>query len=214
MAKDQSEYKIDMLFKEYDQVSQGIRSLVLFSERILALGIAIMTIGLAYGLKEKINEILIFQPVVVSAVLLYAAHIYAELRAMAGYKMFLEEKINIVVGEQILLWEGVLAKRRRRAIGQKLLYLIYLILYLVTVHLSLNIAWTYGLSTFIVIVSLIIILLVGIIVSYVEMYKALGSFYENAKSVGELPIASEVKILEKTPEPAIKQIKKKKSEVK
>lgn len=187
MAKEKNDYKMEVLMKEYDQVSQGLRALILFSEKLLALGIAIMTIGLTYGLKEGFDDILLLQPVVISAVLLYAAHIYAELRAVAGYKKHLEERINGEIGENILLWEIVIARGRRRAIGQKLLYLIYLTLYLVTVHISLRIAWRkHSLGVFILISSIIIVLLIGVIVSWVEMYRALNSSYGAAQKVAEL----------------------------
>jgi hypothetical protein len=72
------ELKIGLLFKECDSVGQGIRNLSLLAEKISALGFAVIAAGLAYGIKENINEILLFLPFAFFGVLLYGIHVLTE----------------------------------------------------------------------------------------------------------------------------------------
>lgn len=176
------EIKINLLIKECDSVGQGIRTLLLSSEKIIALGFTIIAAGLTFGLKEKINEILLFLPFAVFGVLLYGIYIFTELMSLGGYKCHLEEKINKTLGENVLLWELFIAKGRHRAFVKYFLYLIYVLFLGLTVFISLSTAWQhYTKSTFGGIVIGILFLTVGLIIALNKMNKVFDRTYQVAK---------------------------------
>lgn len=183
-SKDNS--SLDILLKEYDQVSEWVRSLFLSSEKLIGFGVALVTVGLSYGLKEKVYEVLLLLPIVLSGVLLYAAHLTTGLRAVAGYKKYLEERINEALGGEYLLWESHLAKSQHRLIGQKLIHLVSAILYLLSIWLSLQTAWQfYRREIFYSLVIINLVFFTGIIISVVEMYRVFDRIYQSSKSIVE-----------------------------
>lgn len=176
------EIKINLLIKECDSVGQGTRTLFLSSERVIALGFTIIAAGLTFGIKEKILEILLFLPIAVFGVLLYGIHISTELMSLGGYKCHLEEKINITLGENVLLWELFIAKERHGAFGGTFLYLIYALFLGLAVFISLSTALQhYTKSTFWGIVIVILFLTVALIISLYKMNKAFDRTYQIAK---------------------------------
>ena len=184
------EFKIELLIKECDSVGQKIETLFLASEKVIGLGLAIIAAGLTFGLKEKINEILLFLPIAVLGVMLYGVHIFTELTSLGGYKCYLEERINTIFGENILLWESFIAKGRHHAFVTYFLHFVYLLFLASTIYISLNTACRhYESSVFWGIVIVILTLSVGLIVSLVKMYGAFNKTYQMAKRQANQKIA-------------------------
>jgi len=184
------ELKIELLIKECDSVGQEIKTLFLASEKVIGLGLAIIAAGLTFGLKEKINEILLFLPIAVLGVMLYGVHIFTELMSLGGYKCYLEERINTILGENILLWESFIAKERHRAFITYFLHFVYLLFLASTIYISLNTACRhYESRVFWGIVIVILTLSIGLIVSFVKMYRAFNKTYQMAKRQANQKIA-------------------------
>lgn len=182
----EEKHKNDVLFREYESVGQVIYTLFLTSEKIIALGFTVIAAGLTYGLKEEINEILLFLPVAVFGVLFYGVHLFTELMSLGGYKRHLEEKINVSVGENVVLWQLFIAKGRHKAFGKIFLYIIYLIFLGLTIFISLSTAWQhYTKSTFGCSVVIILFLGYGLIISLYKMNRAFEETYQIAKKSSE-----------------------------
>ena len=183
LTKQKDDPAREVLLKEYDHVSQSVRNLFLATEKSMGLGVALTTVGLAIGLKEKLYESLMLLPIVFAAALLYALYLTTELRAIAGYKKHLEEKINEMHGEELLLWETQIAKSRHRLWGQKVFYFVGVVLFLISVYASLDTARQhYSLPVFISLIVIEIVLAAGLLISVIEMFKSFGLTYEVAKS--------------------------------
>lgn len=125
--------QIELLQKEYDNVWQGIRNLSLAGSKVIALGLTIIAAGLTLGVKEKILDILLLLPIAIYGVLFYGIHISTELISLGGYKRYLEEKLNGITGNNILLWELSIARRRHSAFGKNFLYIIYVLFLVLTI---------------------------------------------------------------------------------
>jgi len=180
------ELKIDLLFKECDSVGQGIRNLSLLAEKISALGFAVIAAGLAYGIKENINEILLFLPFAFFGVMLYGIHILTEGMSLGCYKRHLEEKINITFGEHLLLWELFIAKERHGAFARFFLCIVYLFFLVCTGFISMKTALqNYTKSTFVFILIGILFSIVVLIISYCKMNRAFDRIYQIAKKQSE-----------------------------
>ena len=180
------EIKINLLIKECDTIGQGIRTLILAGERVVALGFAVIAAGLTFGIKEKIDEILLFLPFAVFGVLLYGIHIFTEVMSLGGYKRNLEEKINVILGENLLLWELFLAKERHGAFGKTILNLVYAFFLVLTIFISLSTAWrNYTKGTFGGLVIGILFLTICLVISMYKMDKAFHRTYQIAKKQSE-----------------------------
>jgi protein-S-isoprenylcysteine O-methyltransferase Ste14 len=176
------ELKIDLLFKECDSVGQAIRNFSLLAERISALGLAVIAAGLAYGIKEKINEILLFLPFAFFLVMLYGIHILTEGISLGGYKRHLEGRINNIFGEHLLLWELFIAKERHGSFARFFLSIAYLLFLVCFGFLSLKTALqNYTKSTFVFMLIGILFSVVILIISYCKMNRAFDRVYQIAK---------------------------------
>lgn len=178
--------KINMMAKECDSIGQAVRNFILGEERIIALGLTIMGAALAYGLKEKINEILLILPIAVFGVMIYGSRLFHELMSMAGYKKYLEEKINNKVGENILFWELFISKEMHGSFPNKVLYIIYVIFLALTVYISLGTASKYySKNIFWGMVIVISFLTIGLIISFIKMNRAFEKIYTLSKRESE-----------------------------
>jgi len=180
------ELKIEILMKEYECVGQKIEALFLTSERIIGLGIVVIVAMLTFGLERKINSILLFLPVAFLGVLLYGVHVFTELTSLGGYKRYLEERINTIFEENLLFWESIIAKKRHYAFVTYFLHFLYAFFLVLTVSLSLHTAWQhYGNKVFWFIITFLLGLSIGLIISLVKMYKAFDETYKMAKKIAK-----------------------------
>lgn len=180
------EIKINLLIKECDSVGQGIRTLFLSSEKLIALEFTIIAAGLTIGIKEKINEILLFLPIAAFGVLLYGIHIYTELLSLGGYKRYLEEKINITLGENVLLWESLITKTRHFDFVTNILWIIYTFFLVLIILIGLSTALQYYTKgTFWAMVIVVLFFTVSLIISLYRMTKIFDKTYQIAKKQSE-----------------------------
>jgi hypothetical protein len=181
--KEKEKARLDLLMKEADTTGQGIRTILLTSERIIALGLTISGAGLAYGIKEKIYDVLLFLPVAVIGVFIYGTALFTELMSLGGYKKHLEEKINRLLGQNILLWESSIAHKRHSAFVKVALYIIYSLFLALTIYVSLSTALKYYVMATVwglIILDLIMLIFLGI--TLIKMVKTFDETYLHAKS--------------------------------
>lgn len=113
-------------------VSEDITELELGNERILGIGVTIISFGFTLGLKESISEIFLILPLLIFCLLFYSLYKYTTIMTLGGYKKFLEAEINNETGEAVLLWEQ-LRNVRDQNLGQisiNVLYSIYAVILL------------------------------------------------------------------------------------
>lgn len=181
--KEKEKARLDLLMKEADTTGQGIRTILLTSERIIALGLTISGAGLAYGIKEKIHDVLLFLPVAVIGVFIYGTALFTELMSLGGYKKHLEEKINHLLGQNILLWESSIAHRRHIAFVKFALYITYTLFLGLTIYISISTACRYYVTaTFWCLITLDFTMLIFLGIALMKMAKTFDETYMHAKS--------------------------------
>ena len=180
------ELRIELLIKECERVGQVISSMTPTVEKIIGLGCTVIATGLIFGIKEKIDEILLFLPVAVFGVFFYGIRTATETRSLGGYKRHLEEKINTILGQNILFWESLMAPNMHGSFAMKLLYFIYAFFLVLIVFISLSTAWKYYTrSTFWCMVIILLLLFIGLIISLHKLYKTFDRTYQLVKKYSE-----------------------------
>lgn len=116
---------IEVLIRECETVGQQINTFILANQKTIGLGLAVLSAGLVYGLKEQIKEVLLFLPIAAFGILFYGIRIITETMCLGGYKHHLEETINRILGKNILLWESFIAPNLLHGSVTKFLYFIY-----------------------------------------------------------------------------------------
>jgi hypothetical protein len=117
----------ETLQKEYERLATDIRGIETANDKAIGLGLTIVGLGLAYGIRENLALVFIFLPVALIGVFLYGVLQYHNLFWLGGYKRAVEEKINDLAGRNVISWEALVQMRRGRVnlinVGLALVYL-------------------------------------------------------------------------------------------
>lgn len=104
-----------VLLREAEGTAAAIRSLFLFSERVIALGLSLLALGASVGVAQDAQEVLVALPFGVISLAGYGlVHLGTELLMLGGYRRYLEESINDLVGGDALTWESKVVPKLRR----------------------------------------------------------------------------------------------------
>ena len=147
--------------------------------------------GLVYGIKEKINEILLVLPIGLYGVMFYAVLNTFIVMTLGGHKKYLAERINTYFGEELLIWERVANKMIHPNISQICLHFLYAVCLFVVVFIgygsaSLNYCSEIRIAYIAVIIGMSILLVISLVV----MGKAFNRAYTISKdSWGKKPQA-------------------------
>jgi hypothetical protein len=106
-----TKYKNDVLTAEYVRVSSSIQGQESQSDKILSIGVTIISVTAAAGIAQKVYAIFFLVPMAVIAISLYALSTYFYIQSLAGYKRHLEDLLNDPVGEGLLIWERLVQQR-------------------------------------------------------------------------------------------------------
>ncbi len=128
----------EILLKEYERLCTEIRSIEANNEKVIGFGIAIITAGLAYGIDKDLLALFFFVPIGLLGVVFYAILQYRRLFRLGGYKRSLEYKLNEISGQQLLIWEDIVASTSRLNISNRSLGAIYISVILMSSVLSLH----------------------------------------------------------------------------
>jgi hypothetical protein len=127
---------IDVLVSELQDARKRLTDIMLSSERVLATGVAILAIAANVALAQHFTQPLLFIPLLADGLIAYMAYMYAELFALGGYCLLLEEEISTRTGDQRLaFWETVIAPLRLTAIPRRILQI-----FVVAIAIGLNAA--------------------------------------------------------------------------
>ena len=106
------EQLVAWLIEEARSVGEQITQTFLSSERVLATGVAVLSLGAGFAVAREKSYLLMGFPILASVIAAYAAFMSAELMALGGYRAALERKIHLLAGRPVSIWESVLAEQR------------------------------------------------------------------------------------------------------
>lgn len=96
---------VDVLLKEHEITCSQIREMVSYSDRMFGLGITLVGAVFIYGVKERLAEVVVAVSFIFIALLLFSATIYTCIFSLGGYRLYVEEQLNHMLGRNLLKWE-------------------------------------------------------------------------------------------------------------
>src|SRR5438128_3437264 len=104
------EQRIDVLTQEADRVGKAIHELYISSATIVAATLSLATLATTIGRDDRTRYAnVVLSPFLALALLLYSLDRNSEMRALGGYKRYLEEEVNQLIEKPALLWESWIA---------------------------------------------------------------------------------------------------------
>ena len=176
--------QLEHLTNQSDGFGSAIGSVMLQSSRVIAVGTAVALSVIGISLRTKSSEILILLQYLMFVLFFHYINLHTSILEMGGYKRYLEEEINAIIGEKIHLWETELVPRRHYNIANQFLAAIFLIILLGSVVIGLYVSYSYKYSwVFYASITADAILIVGLILAVAHMRKAHKKTYEDARCV-------------------------------
>jgi hypothetical protein len=128
---------------ELARVSDVISSILLSYDRLFAIGAVVFGGGLSIGLQRGRSSILAILPLPITLLFVFGNLLVLEQTAQAGYKRFLEERLNQMIQQNLLAWECYLAPRipHRSLTGRFILPALYYAFLVGTWAISLVTVW-------------------------------------------------------------------------
>lgn len=176
--------KLSVLKSEYERMCTEIRSVEANNEKTVAFGLSIITAAFAVGAAQHVCEIFFIIPIAITGVFFYAVLMYTFVFSMGGYKAFLEERLNELMGSQFLLWEQLVQVRQRDNMVRPALVSIYLLIAGVLTYVSVTgIMTKYGFSAGMIELLVVLLLLMVLLLSLMRMEAMYQRIYSSAKKL-------------------------------
>jgi hypothetical protein len=113
--------RIRIMIDEVADLTRAMRELLMTADRFVYLGGLVAAAALTLGVvkyREGDNwVILVFAPYGLAIALGYLIQVYTEVERRAGYKAYLEERINAMVSEPLLLDSHVNSRKKRNRLS-------------------------------------------------------------------------------------------------
>lgn len=106
--------QVEILVKEYERASADIRSIEANNDKIVGFGLTLVGAGFTYGVIQSLVEVFFFLPVASIGVILYTTLQYHNILWIGGYKRAIEDKVNLIIGSDVMIWERVVSRHRTR----------------------------------------------------------------------------------------------------
>ena len=100
---------VDAALRAYDSAHAEGVSMQRKADAAVGFGLAFVSAAMSLGLYQGIKEAFFFVPLASLSILLYMVLVYTIVLALGGYRRFLEERINEVLGRALLAWERSVA---------------------------------------------------------------------------------------------------------
>jgi hypothetical protein len=104
---DEATVKLDLMIKEYTHVATEIAALYRSTDRPLAIGLAVVSGGLLLGLQDNLTQVLLVLQLALFGVLFSFLVILTELKALGGYRRFLERAAESAIGRSPSILGGL-----------------------------------------------------------------------------------------------------------
>lgn len=143
---DKEKLKIELLVKQYDDISNEIRNINNIQHKLITIGILLFTGVLIYGIDhqttnpELLTLLILFFQLIFLGLLLFGLFTHGGIMSLGGYKHFLEEEINANFGEDLFLWQSFIIKPKISNLGtqsDRYNYLLFMIIYIIPSFCSL-----------------------------------------------------------------------------
>ena len=166
---------------EYECVTKELHGRIDDILKIVSLGLAILGVGLSVGLSQNQYKILLLLPLAYFGVLLFYVYTIRNLFLLGGYKKFLSDKINSLLGDRVLVWENISKKEVHLNVNRIFLELVFLFTGILTVWASVDTAACYLDCRWVTIVAAgNAVLSLGLVLSVVDAIRIRKSSYEFA----------------------------------
>ena len=99
--------EMSTLIGEHNRVCSEIRSIESANDKILNIGVSLITLGLLYGINSHIEGVYFLMPPAILSLFIYAILQYYFIAWFGGYKRNIEEMVNLRFKKNILTWEHV-----------------------------------------------------------------------------------------------------------
>lgn len=97
----------DVLLKEYEITCSQIREMVSYSDRMFSLGVTLVGAVFLYGIKEKLAGVIVTVSFVSITLLLFLTTVYTAIFSLGGYRLYIAEQLNQLMGYDYLRWEKI-----------------------------------------------------------------------------------------------------------
>lgn len=176
--------KLGVLKSEYERMCTEIRSVEANNEKAVAFGLSIITAAFAVGAAQHVFEIFFIIPIAITGVFFYAVLMYTFVFSMGGYKAFLEDRLNELMGSQFLLWERLVHVRQRDNMIRPALVSIYLLIAGVLTYVSVvGIMTKYGFLAGMIELLLVLLLLMLLLFALMRMEAMYQRIYSAANEL-------------------------------
>jgi hypothetical protein len=171
----------EMLRSEYERMCVEIRAIEANNEKAIAFGLSIISAAFAVGIAQHVREIFFIVPVAIVGVFFYAVLMYTYVFSMGGYKAFLEDRLNELMGSRFLLWERLVQVRQKDNMIRPAMVCIYLLISSVLTYVSImNIFDGYGFLVGWAVLLVTLSLLLVLVFALRRMLRMYHQIYERA----------------------------------
>lgn len=178
-----STFRNEALITEYKRICDDIRSFETQSDKILNLGVGVVSLSALVGVHYAVALIFFMIPVATSVVVLYTILTYCHIQSMGGYKRYIEDQINVIVTDKLLVWEAVVTEREKHNLVRNFLLTTYAIAVVGLMGASVYyVNKEYGRYPMYAILALIALFFVAIYISVRKLTKINDQTYANART--------------------------------
>ena len=174
----------EILLREYDITMREMVRRIDLNAKTIGLGFIVLATAFSFGLKERVNEILIVAPLPAFAVLFYSIFNNTLIFLLAGYRRYIAERLNALAGERILVWvpmSSPLIVKNWAIIALNCLNITFLAL---TVFVSLNTLLNlYGYFAYAVMAAIMVALTTVSIVAALRILRASDEAYQLSRQL-------------------------------
>lgn len=133
--------KLEVLLKEKESATQEIIFKLGTSEKMLSVGVAAIAAGLSYGIKEKINLVVMLMPILLFGLSLFWLDKYYGMLILGGYKKAIEDEINLCLGERVVFWEEMAHSNMHSSITNISFFAFFCVFLVIVVGSALYYLW-------------------------------------------------------------------------
>jgi hypothetical protein len=174
---------LDLLFGQYKILAEDIRQIESSNEKVLSLGVTIVSVSIVYSLKEGLGEVLFIAPIGYIGVLLFVSHQYHHLFWRGGHKRAIEERLADVYGLNTLCWEKLITEQRSRFNFGNAMFGLFILVSLVAISVfcSYSVYNKYGLLECTALTLLIIWLFCSLVLNIIDARRSFDVSYAESK---------------------------------
>ena len=171
--------KLKVLLTEYQVVAQEIKERLGRSDKIMGFGLTVLVACVAYGLKENIDIMFIFAPLVFFGIIYYAIVNTTAVLTLGGHKKYLGDKINELFHEKLIIWEEIAKEMFHDCFAAKCLYFLFAIFLVVLLSISFfRAVAAYHWGVFLMLLLVTIYFVITWIIAYRKMKNVFKASYD------------------------------------